>query len=130
MSFPRTTKQCPFPFPGFLVSSRTWNCIQSHFNRQYWGDRIRILQDNPNPLPRCESCRSQVPEGRLSNRHYMSNKCKKGRKGASGARTYRAASRQVGSYYRSMLRPYHRWRRSNPWGRRLHSTAEIGRWYT
>ena len=42
--FTRTTKQCPCPFPGCLGSSRTWNDLRSHFNRQHWGDRIRILK--------------------------------------------------------------------------------------
>ena len=32
VSFPRTTEQCPFP--GCQGSSRTWNGLRSHFNRQ------------------------------------------------------------------------------------------------
>ena len=39
---------------------------------QHWGDRIRILEEHPNPLPRCEHCGSQVLAGRLLNRHYTS----------------------------------------------------------
>ena len=78
VSFPQKTKQCPCPFPVCLVSSRTWNVLQSHFNSQHWGDRIRILEDHSNPLPRCDLYGIQVPEGRLSNRHYTSEECKQG----------------------------------------------------
>ena len=54
----------------------------------------------------------------------------KGRKGASGVRPYNATSRQVGSCSRSTPIPCHYWRCSHTWGRRLHSTTVIGRWYT
>ena len=37
-----------------------------------------ILEEHPNPLPRCERCRSQVPAGRLNTHHYTSYKCKQG----------------------------------------------------
>ena len=74
--FLQTTKQCPCPFPGCPGYSRTWNGLRYHFNRQHWGGRIRILEDHPKPLPRCERCRIQVPAGRLIKRHYMSYKCK------------------------------------------------------
>ena len=39
---------------------------------------IMILEYPPIPLLRCEICRIQVPEGRLNNRHYASDKCKQG----------------------------------------------------
>ena len=45
-----------------------------HFNRKHWGDRIRILEERPNPHPRCECCDIQVPTGRLNTRHYASEK--------------------------------------------------------
>ena len=54
------------------------NGLRYHFNMQHWGDMIMILEYPPIPLPRCEICRSQVPEGRLNNRHYASDKCKQG----------------------------------------------------
>ena len=49
-----------------------------HFNRQNWGDRIRILEYHSNPLPIYEKYGSQVPVGRLNKRHYMPEKCKQG----------------------------------------------------
>ena len=55
-----------------------WTRLSPHFSRQHWGYRIRILVKHPNPLPRCDQCRSQVPVGRLNNRHYTSDKCKQG----------------------------------------------------
>ena len=70
MRFPHKTKLCPCPFPRFLGLSRTWNVLSSQFNRQKWGDMIRILEEHLNPLPRCEQCGIQVPEGSLNNRHY------------------------------------------------------------
>ena len=73
MIFQRTTKQCPCPFLGCPGYYRTWNGLHCNFNR-YWGDQIRILEEHLNPLPRCEPYESQVPEGRLSNRYYMSEK--------------------------------------------------------
>ena len=51
---PWTTQRCPCPFPGCLVYSHTWNGLYYHFNRKQWGDRISILEDHPNPIPRCE----------------------------------------------------------------------------
>ena len=71
-------KQCPCPFPGCPGFSCKWNVLHSHFNWQHWEDRIRILEDNPNFLPLCERCGSQVPAGRLSNHHYTLEKCKQG----------------------------------------------------
>ena len=45
---------------------------------QHWGDRIRIMEEHPYPIPRYKQCRSQVPAGRLNNCHYTSDKCKQG----------------------------------------------------
>ena len=42
------------------------------------GDRIRILEKQLKTLPRCERCGSQVPEGRLDNRNYASEKYNQG----------------------------------------------------
>ena len=80
VSFPRMNNRCPYPcpFPGCPSSSHTCNGLGYHFNMQHWGDRIIILKKHPNPLPRCEWCRIQVPEGRLNHRHYTSDKCKQG----------------------------------------------------
>ena len=62
------TVPLPLPWmPGILPHV---DGLHSHFNRQHWGDRISILEEHPNPIPRCERCRSQVPEVSLSNRHY------------------------------------------------------------
>ena len=61
--FLQTTKQCPCPFPGCPGSSRTRNGLCSYFNRQHWGGRIGILEEHPNPLPKCKSCGIQVPVG-------------------------------------------------------------------
>ena len=76
--FPRTTKKCPFPFLGCPGSSCMRNGLHYHFNRQHWGDCIRILEEHPKPLPRCERCGSQVSAGRLSKCHYKLEKYKKG----------------------------------------------------
>ena len=129
--FPRTAKQCPYPFPKCPGSSRMWNDLHSPFNRKHWLGRIRILEKHPNPLTRCKRCGRQVPEESLSNRHYTSEKCKQGEgKGASGARPYIAALRQVGSRFRSTPIPYPRRRCSHTWGGRSHSKTVIGRRYT
>ena len=45
---------------------------------QNWWDRIRILEEHPNSLPRCELCGSQVLSGRLNTHHCASEKCKQG----------------------------------------------------
>ena len=129
VSFLWTTKRCPCPFPGCPVSSRTWNFLRSHFNKQHWRDMIRILDEHPNPLPRCEQCRSQVLTGRLNNRHYTSEKCKQGEEIFSGARPYNTSSNQGGSRSRSTPRPYHRWRCSHTWDRQSSTTTAIGRPY-
>ena len=76
--FPRTTKQCPCPFPGCPEFSRTWHGLRSQFNSHQWGDWVRIMEENHNPPPMWERCESRVPAGRLSNHHYMSEKCRQG----------------------------------------------------
>ena len=43
LSFLRSTKRFPCPFPRCLGISNTWNVLCLHFNRQNWGDCIRIL---------------------------------------------------------------------------------------
>ena len=53
------------------------NGLRSHFNSHHWGDSIRILEEHPNPLPRCERGGSQVPAG-LNTRRYASENCKQG----------------------------------------------------
>ena len=78
MSLLRPTKRHPCRFPGCPGSSHTWNVLRSHLNKKHWGDRIRILEEYLNPLPRYERCGSQVPAGRLNNRHYVLDKCKQG----------------------------------------------------
>ena len=78
MIFPWSTKLCPCPFPGCLGSSHTCNGFHLHFRSRYWDYRISILEEHPNPIPRYERCGIQVPEGRINNRHYVSDKCKQG----------------------------------------------------
>ena len=78
VSFLRSTKRFPCPFPGFLGSSHTCNGLRLHFISQHLGDRIRILEEHPNPLPLCERCGSQVPAGSLNTCHYAWEKCNQG----------------------------------------------------
>ena len=59
--FPRLTNRFPYPFPGFLGSSITWNVLRLHFISQHWGGSIRIMEEHPNPLPRYDHCGIQVP---------------------------------------------------------------------
>ena len=54
VSFPRTEKQCPRPFPECLGYSRTCTNLQNNFRSQQWGDIIRILEEHPTPFPKCE----------------------------------------------------------------------------
>ena len=76
--FPQTKKRRPWPFPGCTGYSCTWCGLCSHFSSQNWGGSTRIPEEHPNPLPKCEFCRGQVPGGRLNNRHYASDNCKHG----------------------------------------------------
>ena len=59
-------------FPGSLGSSHKWNGLRLNFIRQNWGDRIRILEEHPNPLPMYGRSGIQVPVGRLNTRNYAS----------------------------------------------------------
>ena len=68
---PAEDKSMTCPFPGCLGSSHTWNSLIYHLKINHWEDRTRILEEHPNPLPRCEQCRSH-------NRHYALEKCKQG----------------------------------------------------
>ena len=76
--FPPSAKKCPCPLPGNPGSSRTCNGLRLHFNSQHWGDRIRIMEEHPNPFPKCERCRSQFLAGRLNTCHYALDKCNQG----------------------------------------------------
>ena len=67
--FPRSKERCPCPLPVCPGSSHTRNGFRLHFNRHHWGERIRILERHPNPLPRCERYRRQVPGVRLNTHH-------------------------------------------------------------
>ena len=78
--FQRLTNQCSCSFHGCPGYSCTWNGLLSNLKMQHWGGWIRILEKHPNPIPRCKRCRSQVSVERLSNHHYMSDKCNKGEK--------------------------------------------------
>ena len=43
-----------------------------------WGNSIRILEDHPNPLPRCERCGIQVTMVQINNRPYVLENYKQG----------------------------------------------------
>ena len=64
--FLRSIKRCPCSFPSYPGYSHTWNDLRSHFNRHPWGYSISILEEHPNPLPRCKRCGRQVLAGRLN----------------------------------------------------------------
>ena len=76
--FPLLTNRYPSPFPVCLGSSHILNVLRLRFSSHHWGDRIRILEKYPNPLPRCKRCESQVPSGRLNTRHYALKKFNQG----------------------------------------------------
>ena len=46
------------------------------FSSQNWGNRIRILEEHPKPLPKFKRCRRQFPAWRLNTHHYASEKYK------------------------------------------------------
>ena len=77
-SIPKSTMQCPFPLPRLPGSYRTWNGPRNHFNQQHWGDSIRILEEHPSPLPKCNYCESQVLSWCLKSLHYELEKCRLG----------------------------------------------------
>ena len=74
IGFPKGTSQCPCPFPGCPWLS--WNCngLRNHFNCQYWGESLRVLEEHPTLFLKCERCGSQVPPWSLRNQNYESNK--------------------------------------------------------
>ena len=71
--FPRTMKKCPCPFPPGHLERPALSLQQAAL-----GDWISILEEQPNPFPRCERCGSQVPAGRLINCYYLLEKYKQG----------------------------------------------------
>ena len=77
-SFPKGTTLRPCPFNGLPGYSKTCNRLRNHFNRQHWGDSIRILEEKPYPFYKCDRCRSQVPTWRINSRHYESEKSRLG----------------------------------------------------
>ena len=63
-------RQCPFP--GCPGMSRSRIGLQNHFRRLHWGDRILIMEDQPEPFMHCEKCGQQFHPWLLNNHHYNS----------------------------------------------------------
>ena len=67
--------QCPYTLPRCPGSSRNWNGIGNHFNRQNWGYIIRILEGHPHPFPKYDRCAIQAPQWRINSYHHKLEKC-------------------------------------------------------
>ena len=76
--FPR--KKSGAPAPSLVVwgtISRGMDCAFT-LTANTGGGSISILGVHQNLLPKCESCSSQVPLGRLNTRQYVLENCKQG----------------------------------------------------
>ena len=62
VSFLRSIKRCPLPFHVFPVSSRMWNGLRLHFNRQHWGYR-QYPRGTLEPPPQVRALRNPSPSG-------------------------------------------------------------------
>ena len=57
------------PYPGPQDSPAHGISCACTLSTSSGGGRIRILEEHPNPLPKCKRCGSQVPEARLNIHH-------------------------------------------------------------
>ena len=110
--FPQTKNRRPLPFPGRPEYSRTCNGRHCHFRIQNWGDSTSILEDHPDPLPKCKHCSKQFSSGRLNTCHYASENCKQAEEQRLCRQNLHHCLRQLWYCYISMLSPCHGWRPS------------------
>ena len=90
---------------------------------EYW-------RNTPTPSLGASAAGSNYQQGGSITATTRQRNVRRGNKGASGARHYNAALRQVGSRSRSTLIPYHHWSCFHTWVGQLPTTTAIGRRYT
>ncbi len=68
--------------------------MRNHFACRHWNDSVHILEEHPDPYPKCPRCGLQLPASRLNNAHFTTATCLQGmerqRRRAAFVRSYEA----------------------------------------
>ena len=63
---------------GCHGGSRTRAGLRNHFCRRHWNDTVHIVEEHPEPYPKCHLCDLHVPFRLLNERHYNTDQCRAG----------------------------------------------------
>ena len=73
VSFPRIIKSVDCPVEGCPAKAKTLGRLREHFMFRHWKFKVTILQEGPEPLPRCDQCGMHMQAARLF-KHWQSDK--------------------------------------------------------
>ena len=76
VSFPWILKSVDCQVEGCPAKAKTPERLREHFMFRHWKSKVAILQEGPEPLPRCDQCRMRMQAARLF-KHRKSEKCHK-----------------------------------------------------
>ena len=74
LSFPWNLKSVDCPVEGCPAKGKTPGSVREHFMFCHWKSKLSILQEGPEPLPRCDQCGMHMQATRLFT-HRQSYKC-------------------------------------------------------
>ena len=76
VSFPHILKSVECPGGGCLAKEKTLRKLQDRFMYRRWKLKVAIMQEGPEPLPRCDQCCMHIPSARIFKHTHMDN-CEK-----------------------------------------------------
>lgn len=76
VSFPSTTQSVSCPVNSCVGRLKLRNSLGTHFSRRHPHASLRIIEEGPVPLPKCEQCGKHVPWAQLNGSHTLSKACK------------------------------------------------------
>ena len=76
VSLPRILKSVECPLERCPARAKKTGRLREHFMYQHWKSRVAIMQEEPEPFPRCDQCGIHIPEARLF-KHRQLDKCHK-----------------------------------------------------
>ena len=59
-----------------MTWANTLGRLRENLMYQHWKLKVYIMQEGPEPLPRCEKCGMHMPEARIF-KHRQTDKCNK-----------------------------------------------------
>ena len=74
--FPRILKSVDCQVEGLESKAQTPGRLRENFMFRHWDLKVAILQEGPEPLPRCDQCEMNMQTARLF-KHRQLEKCHK-----------------------------------------------------